>query len=223
MGVAVSPAASTGTVGIPRSSSRVAGAGTATVPCAMATVPTPRPTGPADTSGWPRSDHAAQVPTMSTRASIAPTSWKCTWSISTPWTAASARASSSKVRRAPRLIAAGRSASASRASMTDHGRWCWPSSAWTVTEVAVNPLRVVLPASRVHPPIPREPTAARTASSEAPRSTRAASSMSPATPTAGLIHSPDGVRSPVPLTATRTRGCAGPRTPRRSRCRCRRR
>ena len=49
VGVTVSKATWAGTVGIPRSSSRVAGAGNGSRPCAVSTVPSPRATGEAVT------------------------------------------------------------------------------------------------------------------------------------------------------------------------------
>ena len=79
-------------VGMPRSMSSVAGAGTGSTPCAHFTVPPPTLTGEAYTlSGASR---CISMHTFSTSAiaSMLPTSWKCTFLTAQPCTLLSASA-----------------------------------------------------------------------------------------------------------------------------------
>ena len=70
----------------------LAGAGKGKGPWAVATAPWPPGGGLQISSLTPKWSKPAQTPTTSTRASTAPTSWKCTCSGGTPWTTASASA-----------------------------------------------------------------------------------------------------------------------------------
>ena len=74
--------------GTPARSSTTAGAGLGSTPCAPRTVPVPRATGLANTEDTSNDSRARQVPITSISASRPPTSWKCTSSGLTPWTAA---------------------------------------------------------------------------------------------------------------------------------------
>jgi len=67
-----------------------AGAGTAILPCAASTKPSPRATVPAYNRSIPSSSMPHTVPITSRIASTAPTSCRCTFSTVVPWTAASA-------------------------------------------------------------------------------------------------------------------------------------
>ena len=74
----------------------MAGAGSGKTPCLAVT--NPRPMGSGETStAAPKWTSAAALPTTSTIASTAPTSWKCTSSIDALCALASACASRSKV------------------------------------------------------------------------------------------------------------------------------
>jgi hypothetical protein len=64
----------------PTSRRAVAGAGTGSVPCAVSTTPEPTAIGDACTTSMPSRSSPRQAPAMSTIASAAPTSWKCTFS-----------------------------------------------------------------------------------------------------------------------------------------------
>src|SRR5205085_973279 len=85
--------------GSPTSSATVAGAGSGMRPCAPRTVP-PAGQGSAEarTSSTPSRARPTHVPTTSTMASSAPTSWKRTSSAGMPWTRPSASARGVNVR-----------------------------------------------------------------------------------------------------------------------------
>jgi len=85
VGVTVSQRTCAGTVGIPRSNSKAAGAGSGRRPCSVSTLPSPSATGEAVTRSIPRRARPIAAPVTSTIASTAPTSWKCTCSSGTPW------------------------------------------------------------------------------------------------------------------------------------------
>lgn len=76
VGVAVSAWTAPRVVGTPCKSSTVAGAGTGKRPWAQRTKPPPSSTGEAQTASTSRAWRQMAAPTMSTRASVAPTSWK---------------------------------------------------------------------------------------------------------------------------------------------------
>ena len=68
----------------------MAGAGTGRMPCSVLTVPLPTLIGEQWIWSIASRSRARQMPTMSQMESTAPTSWKWTFSMSMPWTAASA-------------------------------------------------------------------------------------------------------------------------------------
>ena len=72
----VSSPSPSGTIGIPRSSAAVAGAGTGTRPCAVRTWPVPTTGGSEPIDAGARQAIAAATPTTSAIESKAPTSWK---------------------------------------------------------------------------------------------------------------------------------------------------
>ena len=78
VGVTSSASMSGISTGTPRSSTAVAGAGTGIMPCSERTTPRPSRSGEEYTSAIDSDRSPSSVPTMSTRASAAPTSWKCT-------------------------------------------------------------------------------------------------------------------------------------------------
>ncbi|MCZ7582759.1 MAG: hypothetical protein M5R36_05160 [Deltaproteobacteria bacterium] len=92
VGVTSSPSRSVPRTGRPFKSDNVAGAGSGSVPCAHSTKPFPVGSGETRTASAPSAWMPAQTPTMSMMLSSAPTSWKCTSSMSMPCTAASASA-----------------------------------------------------------------------------------------------------------------------------------
>ncbi len=166
---------------------RTAGAGTGRRPCRLATNPLPaanaeqQTTAPGRSS--PRSSSAAAEPTTSASASNAPTSWKCTSSGGWPCTAPSASASSRNTRVARSFPAGRRSLAPTCPSTSARCR------ARSVTVgVVITARRHARPPRRAasvrspRPGTPREAMAPRTRSTSAPASSRAASSMSPATP-----------------------------------------
>jgi hypothetical protein len=93
VGVVRSPSSAVKSTGTPSSSRAVAGAGTGSVPWALSTVPEPTTIGATWIASTPSRWKPRHAPAMSTIASAAPTSWKCTFSTGSPWTAASASAS----------------------------------------------------------------------------------------------------------------------------------
>ncbi|OPZ81970.1 MAG: hypothetical protein BWY76_02855 [bacterium ADurb.Bin429] len=97
VGVTSSASVSVETMGTSRTSSAVAGAGMGKQPCAQVTKPRPSGSGEATTRSMPSASMPMAVPTISTMASMAPTSWKCTWSGVVPCTSASASPSRVKM------------------------------------------------------------------------------------------------------------------------------
>src|SRR6266566_1615728 len=65
--------------------STTAGEGLGSMPWLVRTMPVPTRTVDDDTSSTPRVSRAAQVPTMSTMASMPPTSWKWTDAVGRRW------------------------------------------------------------------------------------------------------------------------------------------
>ena len=91
VGVQSSVATGPAYVGTPRSSSTTAGGGTLSRPCVVSTLPEPTATGLAVQRGRGPGRPARRRPRRCRRSRRGrPTSWKCTSSMSTPWTAASA-------------------------------------------------------------------------------------------------------------------------------------
>ncbi len=103
----------------PRNSSSVAGAGSGMSPCALRAVPPPEGSGKEKRRETPSASRSSEVPSTSTMASSAPTSWNSTCSGATPWMRPSAPASAAKVESA---IARARSGSWARPSRSRRSR-----------------------------------------------------------------------------------------------------
>ena len=136
-----------------------------------------------------RSASAAHTPTMSAIASHDPTSWNATSSGGMPCTRPSASASRAKTASAGSLIVMGRSADSSSVRIRDNER-CGRSSPRlsTSTLSARSPARLTVLARTATSPGTTAPTADLTASREAPASSSAPSSMSPAMPAEASTH-----------------------------------
>ena len=146
VGVVSSPAGKPSLLarGIPlsRASSSTAGAGRGRTPWAVCTVPWPAG-GLAQTSWWmPKWAKPAHTPTTSTRASIAPTSWKWTRAAGWPWTWASASASRPNTASTLCLSWGSRAAAAIVASSS--AQWRWGGSASKPCTARCKPRRPAL-------------------------------------------------------------------------------
>ena len=166
-------------------------------------LPEPRATGPALSRTMPRASSAAHTPTTSAMESHAPTSWKCTSSTGVPWARASAAA---RRRNTARARSARRPRGRACASIPRMSRPCpmreVVARTTTSTLVARMPPRRTSVATRSHG-LRHDPVdgGLQDSPSGAPASTRAPSSMSPATPALG-------VEPGMPVTSRRHRGAA---------------
>ena len=125
--------------GIPRrwANSSTAGTGRGSRPWAVRTWPWPAGGGVHTSCSTPKCSRPAHTPTTSTRASTAPTSWKCTWSAPWPCTAPSASASCSNTANTRCCSTGSRGAAAICRRSSRQRRWdgaasssstsrCWP-------------------------------------------------------------------------------------------------
>ncbi len=166
---------------------RTAGAGTGRRPCRLVTNPLPAASAEQHTTApgrsSPRSSSAAADPTTSASESNAPTSWKCTSSGGSPCTAPSASASSRKTRVARSFPAGRRSLAPTCPSTSARCRSRSVTAGMVITARRhARPPRRAASVRSPRPGTPSEAIAPRTRSTSAPASSRAASSMSPATP-----------------------------------------
>ena len=196
VGVTVSPAVGVPVTCAPSSNATVAGAGAGKWPCRISITPDPSASGADQTAVTRSACSAAATPTVSTIVSTPPSSCRCTPAAGTPWIrpSASARAVIAAAASSPAAAGAAARASVSRSAA---GRAGTSSSTWTRAWQAVSPARRTGAAVSSQPVIPVLATAARTASSGAPRSSSAPSSMSPEIPENGFSHKITA-RSPLP-------------------------
>ena len=164
--------------------SSVAGAGSGSGPWALRVAPSVA-SGSAEQCSAPiaSASRASSVPTMSTTASVRPTSCTCTRSTGSPCTRASAPARRRKTATARARIPSGSAPAPSSASIP--ASVCAGSASratCTIACVARSPARRTSCADNDHSPSGSDRSGAVIASGSTPRSISAPSSMSPLTP-----------------------------------------
>lgn len=183
MGVTSSPSPSPRRQGASESNARAAGTGTGIFPWDDHASPDPPGRAEQKAPGAPRCSKRKQAETMSTIASVAPTSWKCTFSFEVPWTFASATASFSKHRTARSLVPAGRFARRRRERIS--GRCLedvFRAESLTLTRVPAIPEEDARSTEREYPRTGRPRNARRSSFSAPVKERSAAHAMSPAMP-----------------------------------------
>src|SRR5256886_3480458 len=169
----------------PSSRIAVAGAGPGSRPCAASTHPFPTATGQAYTAATPSCSNPSMAPTMSSTASTAPTSCRCTFSGATPCTRPSASPTSWNARTARSLTQSDSGARSTSRTSSPTWRPCGRSGIVNSTCLHPTPHRTASRTVTPTPPSPNRPGSASSQSCGTPSASSAPRVMSPEMPAAG--------------------------------------